>query len=498
MKSEIARGAAWMVLFKMVDRVVGIVSTVVLARLLVPADFGLVAMAMSVIALLELASAFGFDVALIQRPSPTRADFDTAWTLNLTIAVGVAALTALLTLPTAEFYGDPRLVPVMLVLAAGWLIAGFENIGIVEFRRRMDFRSEFVFMASKRLIAFGIGLAAAIMMRSYWALVIGMISGRAAGVVLSYVMHSFRPRLSLQSAKELVRFSSGILAVNVLAAGLARVPHFFVGRLYGPQALGAYTIGSEFAYMPSNELIAPINRAVFPGYARLTDDTAKLHDAFLGVVAMIVLAVLPASVGIAVIAEPLVRVLLGAQWLATVPVIQVLALAGAIAAITSNNSSALMALGRTWLLPAILACRLAAMIAMMFLLAPRFGMIGVAYAEVAAYALSVMVGYPVLFRAMKISVGQYLAGFWRPTFASIVMGFCVLKTIEVVGTGAGSLQTVPQLLSGVAVGVLVYALVVGVLWLASGRPQGAETFVLSRAKGLVELLRLRRQGAGKP
>lgn len=486
MKAEIARGAAWMVLFKIVDRAVGLVSTVVLARLLVPADFGLVAMAMSVIALLELATAFGFDVALIQRPSPTRDDFDTAWTLNLAIAIGVGALTAALAVPTADFYKEPRLVEVMLVLGAGWVFSGFENIGIVEFRRRMDFRSDFVFMASRRLITFVIGLAAALALRSYWALVIGMIVGRIAGVGLSYAMHAYRPKLSLRSSRALVSFSSGILAVNVLAAVFARVPHFFVGRLYGAQMLGAYTIGSELAYMPSNELIAPINRAVFPGYARLTHDATKLREAYLDVLAVIVLAVLPASVGLAVIADPLVRVLLGLQWLDAVPVIQVLALAGAIAAITSNNGSAFMALGRTRLLPLILAVRLAVMLAMLFLLAPHFGVVGVAYAEVAAFALSPLVGYPPLFRAMRISVRQYFAGFWRPAIASAVMGFGVAKTTELIGPGGGSLATLPQLLAGVAVGVALYLALVSALWLLSGRPRGAEAFALSRAKMLLQ------------
>jgi lipopolysaccharide exporter len=489
MKAEIARGAAWMMLFKIVDRAVGVISTVVLARLLVPADFGLVAMAMSVIALIELATAFGFDVALIQRPSPTRTDFDTAWTLNLLIAALVSMLTVGLAWPTASFYNEPRLVEVMLVLAAGWLLTGFENIGIVEFRRRMDFRPEFIFMASRRVIAFVIGLAAAILLRSYWALVIGMIAGRAAGVALSYLMNGYRPTLSLGSARDLVGFSSGILAVNVLAAGIARVPHFFVGRQYGPQVLGAYTIGSELAYMPSNELIAPINRAVFPGYSRLTHDVAKLREAYLSVVSVIVLAVLPASVGVAVIADPLVMVLLGSQWMGAVPVIQVLAGAGAIAAIVSNNGSAYMALGRTWILPAVLASRLAAMFALLFTLPAGLGSLGVAYAELGAYALSLLVGLPVLFRAMQISLAQYFAGFWRPAVASAVMGFGVAKTIELIGSGAGSFDTLPQLLSGVAVGVVAYVVLVAILWLLSGQPPGAEAFVVSRAKALMGRLR---------
>ena len=136
---------------------------------------------------------------------------------------------------------------------------------------------------------------------------------------------------------------------------------------------------------------------------------------------------------LAVIADPLVMVLLGAQWMGAVPVIQVLAGAGAIAAIVSNNGSAYMALGRTLILPAVLASRLAAMFALLFTLPAGLGSLGVAYAELGAYALSLLVGLPVLFRAMQISLAQYFAGFWRPAVASAVMGFLVAKTIELIG-----------------------------------------------------------------
>ena len=121
------------------------VNILILARLLVPADFGLVAMAMSAIAIIELASAFSFEVALIQREHPTREYYDTAWTLNVALGTACALATVGLAYPAALFYGEPRLTPVMLVLAGGWIVQSFENIGTVNFRRDMDFSREFRF-----------------------------------------------------------------------------------------------------------------------------------------------------------------------------------------------------------------------------------------------------------------------------------------------------------------------------------------------------------------
>jgi O-antigen/teichoic acid export membrane protein len=124
-----------MVLFKLLDRGIGLVSTVVLARLLLPVDFGVVAMASSVIALAELLGSFSFDVALIQHKRARREQFDTAWTLNLLFALGCAGALALAAYPAAAFYSEPRLQPVILVLAAGTLVQGLENVGVVAFRK---------------------------------------------------------------------------------------------------------------------------------------------------------------------------------------------------------------------------------------------------------------------------------------------------------------------------------------------------------------------------
>src|SRR5450830_1844049 len=124
---SVAQGAALMMLLKMVERSIGLVSTLILARVLTPADFGLVAMAMSVVGLTELMGAFGFDVAIIQNQNAERKHYDTAWTFNVLFSVATAALLLALTYFAAAFYKEPRLYYVLPALAVGALVAGFEN-----------------------------------------------------------------------------------------------------------------------------------------------------------------------------------------------------------------------------------------------------------------------------------------------------------------------------------------------------------------------------------
>jgi lipopolysaccharide exporter len=480
MSREIAHGVGWMVLFKLIDRVLAIVSTLILARLLVPADFGLVAMAMSVIALLELATAFSFEVPLIQKREVRRAHYDTAWTLNLALASTFAALTAALALPSAAFYDEPRVVSVMLVLAGGWIVSGFENIGIVDFRRNLDFRREFYFLASKRALSFGITITLALSLQSYWALVIGSVVGRLLGVVLSYSLHPFRPTFSLARSRELFGFSSWMLINNALGVLQIRIPHFTVGRFLGSESLGLFTVGAEIAQIPSSDLTAPINRVIFPGFSRLATDAGQLQRTFLDVIAVTTMAAFPAAVGIAAVADPLVLVLLGSKWSGAVPIIEILAVAAAVSVISANNGSAYLALGQPQLATLISAVRLSVLAPLAIILTMQIGFVGAAYAELAASVVGLLASLPLLLRRLNLRANDYFARLWRPVIASTFMAYSVTWLLDSFPPQPTSLGALPSLCAAIGVGVSSYVASIAVVWLGSGRPRGAEQILVAR------------------
>ena len=149
--TRMARGATLMVLFKLIERSLGFISTLILARLLVPGDFGLVAMGTSFIALIELIGAFGFDISLIRLAKAERVHYDTAWTLNVGVGTLLAVLMLATAFPLATFYDEPRLPQVIFVLALGSIATSLENIGVVEFRRQLEFGREFRFQVAKKV-----------------------------------------------------------------------------------------------------------------------------------------------------------------------------------------------------------------------------------------------------------------------------------------------------------------------------------------------------------
>ena len=247
-----AKGAVWMVLFKFTERGLGLISTIILARLLLPADFGLIAMAVSIIAVLELLNSFGFDTVLIQNPDANRSHYDTAWTFNVIFGTASSLILFLLASPAAAFYDEPRLEMVIDFLAIGTFIQGLGNVGVVAFRKELEFNKEFKFLVAKKLISFCITVPLAFILKNYWALVIGMLAGKSAGMALSYLVHPYRPRFSLAARHELFQFSKWLLLNNLLFFLRFRSAHFIIGKTAGTHALGLYTIAYEISNLPTD------------------------------------------------------------------------------------------------------------------------------------------------------------------------------------------------------------------------------------------------------
>lgn len=487
LRDRVAAGAAWMIFFRAATRGLGVVSMVILARLLIPEDFGLVAVATALVAGLELMSAFSFDIALIQDQDCPRSHYDTAWTITILFALAIALVLVLLAAPAAGFYNDSRLEPILYLLALGTVAEGFQNIGVVAFRKEMDFRREFLFQVGKKLISFAVTVPLAFLWRNYWALVAGVLVGKFGGTLLSFVAHPYRPRLALSAHAELLRFSRWLMVNNLLGFLRHRAPDFIVGKIAGPGPLGLFTLSYELSQLPTTELVAPINRAVYPAYARIAGDRAKLQQSYLEVVRMIAFFALPAAAGIALVAEPLVHVLLGPRWLEAVPLIQVLGFAGAVSALETNVGSVYLAIGRPQILTRLFAFYVTLIVVAVIAFTSLWGVQGAAWASLIAALINVPVYYAAMLNTLDIRAAQLLALFWRPFVATGGMAACVLAVLGGLALNWPGVPQVVLLVAGIGTGVMAYAVLALVLWAMCGRPAGsAEGYVIGRLAGLAK------------
>jgi len=475
---KIATGAGWMIAMRLADRALGLVSTLILARLLVPQDFGLVALATSFLAALEVLGTFSFDFALIQNQSADKRHYDTAWTITVIYGAVTAVALAVSAPLAAKFFDEPRLVAVMLVLALSPLVEGFSNIGVVAFRKELNFRREFALMFLKRIVAFTVTVAFAFALRTYWALVIGTISARFAGVLISYFLHPFRPSFSLTAYRDLFRFSSWMVLNNVVVFAAVRGYDFIIARLAGTHGLGVYSVAYEISNLPTTELVYPLSRAVFPGFSRMAVDRSKLQQAFLAVASLAALATIPMGAGISVLAEPLVRLLLGDRWLESIPLVRTLALYGILRAAQAGTGDAYLALGAPRVVALINFSHLVIGWPLMLALLPRSGLEGAVWAVLLASSFAVGLNFTLVVRILGVRLSDLARCFWRPAAAGSVMYAAVWATMQVWAPSGRVDLLVVQTAVYVGVGVATYAGALLILWIVSGRPEGGERMFL--------------------
>jgi O-antigen/teichoic acid export membrane protein len=477
---KIAKGAAWMVSFKLIDRGLGLLSTVILARLLIPADFGLVAMATVLIGALQLLVSFSFDVPLIQNPNTGREQFDTAWTLNVLFAALCGLILAALAIPASQFYREPRLDTVMYLLALGFTAQGFSNIGPVIFRREMRFDLEFKFLLGKRLTSLLVTVPLAFLLKNYWALVYGQLFGSVASVALSFVVSSYRPRFSLRAKTELFHSSKWLVLNNIFQFLNGRAAELLIGRSAGAQTLGVYAIAAEVATLPTTELVAPINRAAFPGYTQSAGDINKLRASFLNVISTSALFALPAGIGIAVVADLLVPAALGWKWLAAIPLIQLLAVYGALQALQTNIGYVYLALGEPRVIAIINGVQF--LFLLMFLIPGihYWGAFGAASAFLGSVVLIVPVNQIFIRKRLALNGLQLCAHLVRPLIASVIMGCVVLILKANLDIPPETSAYLSALIFAVPVGALTYVFVLYGLWRLASQPAGSERFCFSQ------------------
>jgi PST family polysaccharide transporter len=474
---RMAKGAAWMVFARMLDRGIGLISTIILARLLAPADFGLVSLAAAILAGLELLGAFSFDMALIQKQSADRRHYDTVWTITLLFAVFLGALMVLLAYPAARFFNDARLAGVMQLLAIGAVAGGFSNVGVVAFRKELQFDREFKFLLAKRLISFAVTVTLAFQWRDYRALVAGTVTGMVVGVAVSYWMHPYRPRFSLAAWRELFNFSRWLFASNALGFLYTKAADFIVAKSIDTTSLGYYSLAYEISNMPSSELVMPINRAVFPGYSKMSSDPSALRQGYLNVMSMIVLLTVPASVGLGCVVVPLVNVFLGPKWLSVVPLIPVLAIHGLLMAIVGCGNYALLAAGKPREVTVLLCARACIAVPLLTLSALQWGVEGAAWALLLTSVLLLPMNYLQLSAALKVKVADLARVFWRPVAGAAAMVGILVWVQVTVDFESGVFNQTKALLLLVASGAVTYCATVFALWRLANRPDGAERFL---------------------
>ena len=297
-----------------------------------------------------------------------------------------------------------------------------------------------------------------------------MLAMHIFSVALSYAMKPYRPRLTLVKVRSIFSFSVWLVLSNVLIFLETRFADFIVGARLGAKPLGVLNMTIELGATPATQLVAAANRAIYPGYAKLADDRERFRETYLSTVCAIAMVAVPIGLGIAAVADPMVRVLLGEKWLDVIPLLAILGVYGLVGALISNTTYIFYALAKPEHVTYFSLIHVAVLIPLIFLFVAQMGLVGVAWAMLATNLFSLPVVTIMANYHLRFSLLKFVGSIWRSLLAGAIMFFSVQ---QILGLGLG-IAAALELMLAVAVGALSYAGALGLLVLLSGFRQASE------------------------
>jgi O-antigen/teichoic acid export membrane protein len=480
--SRVGKASLWIVMSRLGANLLAFATTAVLARLLTPTDFGLVATASAIHFTLGAMTDLSMTQSLIATRDPTRDHFNTAWTLLVVRGLVLALVLAISAPFVAAFFGDPRLTLVLQAFALITVITGFNNPRMAALHRELNFSQDVIMQICAKLTGLIAACAIAFAYQSYWALVASIGTFQIVYLLMSYWLLPYMPRLSFRYVRELLGFSLWLTFSQLLDALVLRVDTVLVSRLLGARTLGIFSVGESVAILPIRETSALIYLALTPAFAKLRDDAERLRSAYRRALTLMVALALPIGAGMAVTGDLIVGIMLGEQWREAVIVVQIIGLATAIQSVQQPGFAVAVATGATrmlfWLSLALFVVRVPMTVAGIAL----GGLVGVVWARLAGGVVSAAAYVWLVRRLTGLGAREQLLANTRTIIAALIMALAVVALRSLMPGEVALAGLVAQMLACVVAGGLVYLAAMFGLWRLAGTPLGAEQEIIHFAR----------------
>lgn len=341
-----ASGVSWVAVFRVFTRGIAFLRTIVLARILSPAQFGVYGIAALAITFLEIVTETGINVVLIQKKGSINSRLGTAWTVSIIRGFLIAAILALAAAPVSSFFNSPAAKNAIYVISLVPFIRGFINPAIVQFQRNLNFSGEFRFRFSVFAFDSFVAIVLSLATGSAIGLVWGLVAGAVLELALSFIFIKPRPTFSFSSkyANEIINKGKWVTGAGIFQFLFRQGDDAVVGKLLGEGPLGHYQVAYKIATMPVSEVTDVVNRVVFPVYVKIREDKPRLRRAFARTSTLVSILALFLGATLFVFGETVVRVLLGSNWLEIIPLVKILSIFGVVQAVSNSATSLLLSL----------------------------------------------------------------------------------------------------------------------------------------------------------
>lgn len=311
---KIVSSSLLLVATNIVQRSLGLISTLILARLLLPEDFGIVAIAAISLHFATVLSNSGIQQYIPQKDSIDDEDVHTAWSIDLCMKSALWILLFSAAPLIGKFYDNTEIVGAIQVVSVVIFLRALQNPGLHILRRDLTYKRIFWLLVCQKILSFSFVITIALMTKSYWAIIVGDIVSALVGLVGSYILHPFRPRFSLKKRSEQWDFSKWMLAKGILGVVRSHLDTLMVSKLFSISQLGTYNVVRGISVLPATDIVVPSVEPLLSSFARVKHDRPALDHQFRTSILVVFLLITPICAMLAFFADIIVYVLLGEQW----------------------------------------------------------------------------------------------------------------------------------------------------------------------------------------
>ncbi|MFT8776489.1 MAG: lipopolysaccharide biosynthesis protein [Gluconacetobacter liquefaciens] len=483
--SRAATGAALMVAARLLTRFIDLASMLVLTRILLPADFGLVAIAASLCGLTEAILELQINQALLRLPTVARLHYDTAFTIGLIRGVVLMAVLVASAFPVARFYHDARLFPLVCFLGLSPFMRGIVSPRMVAFQKQLSFWRDFAIELSGKGISFVFGTVIALLTHSYWAIALNTVIYSGAMMAQSYYFAPYRPRLSLREIHVFAGFAGWMTMAQIVSALNWQFERLLLGKVMNRSALGMFSTAIDITNIPFLALFTPMARPLLAAFSHLSEDRERLAASYQKASVAMATVGLPLLIGESLVADSTVRVVVGPAWVGAVPMVRWLALSLTPAVFTLATWPLLLTFGRTKTLLKRNLLEFGVKFPLAIAGVLWAGFSGVIAARFVSELASDVFGLFLVRGLTGLGVWEQVLGWKRSVGASLFMVLAVeglkwlLPPVDTLAHAAVDLFVCS------ACGAVAYTFGLCMLWILSGRPEGIEKLVFDRARHIV-------------
>ena len=471
-KASLIKGALWSLGMRWSIKMIGLLSTFIMARFLAPQDYGVVALAFLVVGLVDAFLNAGCNQALVRIGNPDHDQINSAWTLRALQGVLMATVLMALAPFSAQYFHEPRVQNVLWVVSAGVAVMGFSNIGMALAYRDLQFGVEYRSAVTTKLISALVTLVTALYFRDYRALVCGVLAGYVSEFILSYRLHPYRPRWCTSRIPEIWAISKWLLTTGIGNFVLRRTDQIVAGRVGTTREYGLFTVGADIGQIPTGELGPTLTRPLFPILASMQGDLERAKSATLRTLSTVNTVTIPLGFGLAAVSNEATLVLLGTQWLEAAPFVAGFTMIGVVQYLTGPLTTLLNVVGHVKVQSKIIWLEFVAFALLAVALTPEYKLIGLIAARLISGLLHALMVIVATRRYLHLPMRSALMTYLRPVVGSVAMYF-TLTSFSV-----SSIAPI-ELAIKVVLGGVFYVAWILITWALAGKPDGIETMGVS-------------------